>query len=103
MEIHKDDYGTIFRATILDENDAVVDVGDFTTRSFIFKKPDKSIINKTASLYTDGSDGIIQYTVESGVLDTVGVWQIQAHVIGDTTSWKTDVQEFRVYKNLESC
>lgn len=100
-EIHVGDTGTIFRATISDENCLPVDLSVYSTKELMFGKPDKSVVTKTASFYTDGTDGIIQYTSEADFLDQAGIWQVQGKVSTVGTSWKSNLVEFRVHKNLE--
>lgn len=100
-EIHVGDVGTAFRATISDENCNIVDLSDYEEYQLIFGKPDKSVIAKTATLYTDGTDGIIQYLSTADFLDQPGLWQVQGHVTKTGGQWKSNIVEFRVHKNLE--
>lgn len=99
--IQKNDVGLAIRVTIKDQDDIVVDVSGATTKELIFKKPDDSIVTKTASFYTDGTDGVIQYVTESNFLDTAGIWSVQGHIVLAGGEWKTTIDEFSVNKNLE--
>lgn len=100
--IMQNNIGTIFRITIKDcETDDIVNVSGCDTKEIIFTKPTGTKVTKTAAYYTDGSDGIIQYATVAGDLDEVGVWQMQAHVvIGAGSDWYTEIDTFRVNKNL---
>jgi hypothetical protein len=98
-EIHQNDIGTTFRVTILDGT-TIVDLSTATSKQLIFQKPDNTNLIKTASLYTDGTDGIIQYTTVAGDLDIVGVWSIEAFIVFGTNQWHSDVSQFRVFRNL---
>ena len=98
-EVHQNDIGTIFRVTISDGDDAV-DVSSLTTQELIFRKPDGTTETQTSSFYTDGTDGVIQYTSVSGDLDTVGQWKIQANIVMPTGTWRSSVAEFHVHANL---
>lgn len=100
-EIHVNDIGTIFRGTIKDAS-TTMDVSGATTKQIIFRKPNATTVTQTAAFYTDGSDGIIQYTTVSGDLDTAGIWRIQAYIVTPSGNWKTDVQQFEVYPNIAS-
>lgn len=100
-EIHVNDVGTIFRITIKDAATAM-DVSGATTKQIVFRKPDATTETQTAAFYTDGSDGIIQYTSDTGDLDTAGIWKIQAYVITPSGQWKTDIQTFEIYPNIAS-
>lgn len=84
--IHKADIGTIFRLTITDTAGTAIDVSSATVKYIYFKKPDGTKTKETADFYTNGSDGIIQYTAVSGDIDQVGLWQVQGYV--ETTDGK---------------
>ncbi len=73
-EIHLNDIGTIFRMTLLDGT-TPVNISNATTKQLIFKKPSSVVVTQTAVFYTDGSDGIIQYTIVDGDLSETGEWQ----------------------------
>lgn len=98
-EIHVDDIGTPFRATIKDENDEVVDVSTASV-TFIFKKPNGTTVNKTGSFVSDGTNGQVQYVTVDGDLNIHGRWELQAFVDFGSTEWYSDIYKFTVYKNL---
>lgn len=77
--IHEDDYGWIGKLRIVQDT-VVQDISTYTTRQFIFRKPSGTVVTKTATFTTDGADGYLQYTMESGVVDEVGGWQVQARI-----------------------
>ncbi len=82
-EIHVGDIGTIIRATIKDENNAIVDISDATSKSMTFKKPSGTNVVQNPSLFTDGTDGKMQYITQTGDIDEKGLWQLQARVVKD--------------------
>lgn len=98
-EIHVQDIGTQFKVTIKDGT-SVVDVSGASTLQLIFQKPSGTNVTKTASLFTDGTDGIIMYNSESGVLDEAGIWKMQGYIVDSSNSWRSDIQTFRVHRNL---
>lgn len=77
--IHKDDFGWVGKLRIVQDLIAQ-NISTYTTRQFIFRKPSGAIATKTATFVTDGVDGVLQYTVESGLIDEVGGWQVQARI-----------------------
>jgi hypothetical protein len=97
-EIHKNDIGTEFRITILE--DAVAVNVSSSTNYIRFSKPDNTVVIESGSLYTDGTDGIIKYTSVSGDLDTVGTWKLQAFIDFGATEFYSDISTFKVHKNL---
>jgi hypothetical protein len=98
-EIHYGDIGVNFNITVMNGT-AVLDVSNADDIYIIFQKPDSSDLIKTASLITDGTDGNIRYTTVSGDLDQVGTWQIQAKVDFGASVFSTDIQKFKVYRNI---
>lgn len=100
-EIHVGDTGTVFRVTIYDQDNVVRDISTYTTKQLIFRKPDGTILTKTADFYTDGTDGIIQWTTTSASdLDLDGTWKLQAKVASGSNSHKSDIVDFKVWPNL---
>lgn len=100
-EIHLGDTGTAFRVTIVDCDSSAIDLSTATTKEILFSKPNGQVVSKSADFYTNGTDGIIQYVTESGFLDQPYLWQLQAYVVTPAGSWKSNIYEFKVFKNLE--
>jgi len=100
QEIHVDDVGTVFRITLMDGS-SPVDISGATTKEIVFERPDKTSVSKTASFYSDGTDGILEYTIQTDDLDVAGSWRLQAKVTLTSGSWSSDIQPFVVYENIE--
>jgi len=98
-EIHLNDIGTRFEVTILNEG-AAYDISGASTKQILFKKSNGNTFAKDADFVTDGTDGKIDYFSVDGDLDLVGVWCIQAKVIIGAGTWKSDIEEFEVFKNI---
>jgi len=93
--------GTVFRATIKDQDNEIVDVTLSTTKEIIFRKPDGSLISRAATFTNSGSDGKIEYKTQSADIDQVGTWEWQPHVIlGAGNEWYSDPIEFVVKEKL---
>lgn len=100
-EIHVDDIGTRFEATIKDETGAVVDVSAAVTLEMVFSKPDETAVVKTALKLTDGTDGVIYYDTIDGDTDQAGSWRVQGYAALDADHvYHSDIHVFRVYPNL---
>lgn len=99
-KIHLNDIGTEIRVTVKDCNSNAVDISAATAMSIIFKKPSGTSVTKTASLYTDGTDGIVTYTAASGLFDEIGTWKLQAEVVAPNGQWNSSYESFKVYRNL---
>jgi len=102
-EVHYNDIGTVFLVTV---NDCVsgsataLDLSSASTLQIILKSPSGTAKTKSALLYTDGTDGKIQYTTVDGDLDEVGTWRIQANVTISGATHRSNVTSFKVYENL---
>jgi hypothetical protein len=101
-EIHKDDIGIRFLVTVLDENGDAKDISSATTKQFIFQKPSGELLTASASFVNGGTDGQLSYTSVSGDLDEIGLWRLQVYVVYTGGSKKSDVGNFRIYRNLEA-
>ena len=100
-DIHVGDTGTMFRLTIKDKNGDVFSLEDATALFIVFAKPDRTVAERVATLYTDGTDGVMKYITESGDLDQSGRWKVQAVVEKPTGRWSSSVVKFKVIANLE--
>lgn len=98
-EIHLNDIGTKFQVTVKDGDDAV-DISTASAKSLIFKKPSGTKMTKAAAFTSDGSNGKIDYTILADDLDEVGTYQLQGKVIISDGTFFTDIQTFKVHRNL---
>jgi hypothetical protein len=98
--LQQDAIGAIIRGTII-EDDVAVDVAAVTTKQLVLRKPNGSVLTKTATFTTDGTDGKIQYATIAGDLDVSGVWESQARVIfSGGFNGRSEIQKFFVDANL---
>lgn len=98
-EIHVGDVGTVFTVTIMD-GAAIVNISTATVKQILYKKPDGTVLTKTADFSTNGSDGKIKYVTVVGDLDAAGTWSIQGYVEMPAGKWHSDISQFEVFKNL---
>ena len=98
-EIHKGDIGTQFTVTV-QAGTPVVELSTASTKQLIFKKPGGTILTKSTSFVTDGTDGKMQYVSVDGDLSDDGVWKMQGKVIIGGNTFSTDITSFKVYRNL---
>lgn len=98
-EIHLNDIGTEFRCTIKDGTSAV-NVSSASAKQLVFVSPDGTRLVKTASFYTDGTDGIITYTTVDGDINAIGIWTLQGIVTIGTGVFHSDIKNFKVERNI---
>ena len=100
--IRVDDFGTIIRLTVKDQDSVIVDVSSATTLQIIFRPPSGEFITKTATKTTDGTDGDIQYTTLAGDIEEIGTWGYQTRVkLSSTQDFRGSIHQFEVVSNLE--
>lgn len=99
--LHLNNEGVEFRVTIKEcgETDGM-DISAATTKELIFVKPSGDKLTKTASFYTDGTDGILSYVTVSGDLNEIGTWQFQGHVVIGSGDFTSSIDKFKVDRNL---
>lgn len=98
-EIHVGDTGTEF-IVIAKSDTLVLDISSATTKQLIFVKPDGTKLTKTATFYTNGTDGKLSYVTQSTDLDQQGSWKIQAKITLPSGTWSSSIGKFKVYANL---
>lgn len=98
--IHQNDIGTVFKLTIKDSNGNVVDISSASVKQVVFKKPDLTTVTKNCNFLTDGTDGIVTYTVASGDLDVAGIWMLQTYVVISGDEFRSNIISFKVHRNI---
>ncbi len=92
------DYGQVIELTFIDvDTDAAADVSGYSsTIQIVFTEEGGTPTAKTATFKTDGTDGIIQYTVEDAFL-TEGSWKVRGRVAAGNAKLTTEDYSFKVY------
>lgn len=98
---HVGDIGTTFRFTVLDsETGDVIQLQTYTELLVYLMKPDGSVVEKTASLTGNGSDGKLEWTTtDANDLDTKGRWRRWAKVTISAGTFTTSPIHFVVKDN----
>ena len=97
--MHIGDKGTVIIITI--KQDGVpITIASATVKEIYLKPPTGAVLTKTASFYTDGSDGKLSYTLAGTELTVAGEWTLQAHITTPSGEWKTRQVKFTVEANL---
>lgn len=103
LRAQKGDCGFNIDITVVDENDAAVDISLATTKNMIFRVPGSAVnSSKAGAFITDGTDGGLRYVAESAFINTVGVWEVQAFIVlaVGVTEFQTEVGTFTVADNV---
>jgi hypothetical protein len=97
-DIVNGDFGQVAQLTFVDtDTDAAADISGYaTTIQMIWVDPSGNETAKTATFATDGTDGVIQYTVESTLLDEAGTWHVFGRVAGASSRLTTVRHRFQV-------
>ena len=99
-ELHVGDAGVPFRATVVDDAGAAVDLSAATLLRLDFATPDGGVFSRTAALVTDGTDGKMQYVTADSDLTANGTWKVQGYVEAGGVKLHTAVLKFKVLANL---
>ncbi len=94
--IRLQDTGLSIRLRIKDSEGAVVDLSTASTKRIDFRRPDRTEFSKTASLYTDGMDGIMFVNTSAGEINQEGIWEIQGYVVLGAGNFSSNIVRFRV-------
>lgn len=73
------DYGQVIQLTVLDTDTGEAgDVSGYAaSQSMVFRDPSGNDGTKVAAFTTDGSDGLVQYTLVDGDIDEDGNWNVR--------------------------
>ena len=93
-----DDYGQVMKITFIDvDTSAAADISTYSsTIQMIFTDPSGTSTAKTATFDTDGTDGVIKYTVDQSFIDTVGYWTVRGRVAAGSAQLTTVPESFEV-------
>lgn len=87
------DFGQVAQLTFVDtDTGQAADISSYSASvQMIFVDPDGNETAKAATFATDGTDGVIEYVVESGLFNQAGNWRVYGRVAGAdsrlTTVW----------------
>jgi len=84
----------------LREDGRAVDVSSFSSYSVYLRSPAGATIQKTAQLYTDGTDGRITFQIAHGDLNETGTWWLQAEVADATRRIRSRPIQFYVQEAI---
>lgn len=98
-EIHEGDIGTKLLITITDDGN-IVDISSASSLSIFIKKPNGTLLSRSGTLETDGTDGKMYYITVVGDLDQAGIYKLQGHVTLLNGSYFTSTATFKVHCNL---
>ena len=99
-DINVDDYGWVGKLT-LKQDSVAVDISSYTAWVYILKDPAGTIASKVAAFDTDGTDGVLAYTILTGDIDSVGNWTVQARISKVGSELTADPLEFNVAARID--
>ena len=98
-KIIAEDYGQTLTITVKDtDTSAAADLSGYTTAQQVFFRDSDGNISsaKTAAFSSDGSDGVIEYTIADGDIDKSGVWEVCARVTSGSAVLTSEWLSFTV-------
>jgi|SRR6187455_190369 len=101
MRVTQGVIGLLIKTTVKEDGTAV-NVSSATTKEFKLRSPSGVVKTRTASFFTNGSDGIITYETIADDLDEAGMWDIQVYLeLTNGFEGHTFPDNFLVLENLE--
>lgn len=101
ISIQQGSVGTVIEVKIVDSDLNIVSLVGASSKLVKFKKPDRTIVSKDVNFLTDGSDGIVSYSTESGLLDQSGMWSMQVVIsLISGSYYPSDIISFKVLANI---
>lgn len=94
-QLRKGDVGSVIRVSVK-ENLLPFDAQSSTVKTLKLKKPDGTVLSKTAVAETNGADGVFLYTTVAGDLDQIGPWTGQLYFEFSGGKWHTEPFNFGV-------
>lgn len=82
------------------ENAAVANIATATSLKIYVEKPNNSVLNKTATLVTDGTDGKLKVSVTALENDQAGFWEAQAEFTLGAFAGRTSKGRIMVERNV---
>ena len=92
------DYGQVIKLTMIDvDTDAAADVSGYTSsQAMIFQDPSRNATSVTAAFDSDGSDGVVKYTLAQNLIDEQGRWSVRARVASGSARLTSEPEYFDV-------
>lgn len=92
IQICRADYGQVIERFLVDQSDVAIDISTASSKNFYLKKPDGTVLTKTALFTTTGTDGGLYYVLAAGDIDADGGWKFQFSTVISggqiTTPWE---------------
>ena len=85
--------GGVLKPLIKNQVEGVVNISTATEILFRLKKPDGTIIERTGTTYTDGTDGYAKYVLVENDLDQSGIWKYWIRITAPSFTLSTWVQK----------
>lgn len=98
---HVGDEGTYLEIEFRSLDGTAKDISSATTQKIYLQKPDGTDVEVATSFTTDGTDGKIRYSWQTGDLDTAGLWRVQGFVSGSGFVFHTARGLLRVRETLQ--
>lgn len=89
--------GFLFVIYVTDAVGTRMNISGYTTlKQLRFTSPAGVETVKSASFYSDGTDGGLVYSTESGMFTAAGTWRVRAHLVNGSVMLDTPEESFFV-------
>lgn len=94
-DIQVDDFGWIGKLA-LKQKGVIVDISSYSTLRFLFQDPSGTVETKVVAFETDGTDGVLEYTIVDGDIDQIGYWEVRAQILKTNVELTSEAHGFNV-------
>ena len=77
-----------------------VDISSASVKALYIRRPDYTLLTKTATFSTDGTDGKLFVQTEAGDINIEGTYRVQGHIAMTGWNGRSTIGEFEVDENL---
>ncbi len=91
------DFGGVIEIEMVDQDLVVADISGAAVKEILLRKPNGTLLTKTAEFVSDGTDGKIDCSIASGDFDEAGTWKVQGKVLtAGVFQYSSELGSFRV-------
>lgn len=100
--LHRGEYGIVVTVTVNDvDTSAAANIAGYTTKEALLKSPTDDVKTNAAAFVTDGTDGLLEFTIADGDLDEEGNWHLQMRLAAIGQEVRSSIVDFWVGEKVE--
>lgn len=99
--IYQNSYGKVLPVVVINKSTGkAMDISDYTTKKLWISLPDKTLREVAATFATDGTDGVLHYTLTAADVAQVGWHRVEVHLTATGKEENTSITGYKVERKL---